>query len=266
MIKNNKAENYKLFIDELGVANPKDFQSDVYIISACSVNERERGNLKIKSDQIKFKYWGRTDIVFHSREFGRKENDFSIFKNKKIFDEFIFDLEKFLEEAEFKMFFVVLDKDKARKLIWNDKKIYKETSNAIIKNFLLAMISQDSKAKIIVESSTSEKDFYFHKENSFFLSGGIIELGIDDKKIKETLTSIAFVTKNNLDIEEQIADMFAYAVKCKYFNKIGKKVKNGEYEKMMLRLLNKKVYKKPRNAGAKKKKYLNEIEPIKILP
>ncbi|MCK5027591.1 MAG: DUF3800 domain-containing protein [Candidatus Pacebacteria bacterium] len=265
-MKNNKLENYKLFIDELGVASPKDTQSEVYIISACSVNDKERLNMKIKADQIKFKYWGKTDIVFHSREIGRKMGDFSLFKDKKIFKEFISDLENFISDSDFKMFFVVLDKTKARKLNWNDIKIYKETSNLILKNFLLAMISQDSKANIVIESSTSEKDFYFHKANNFFLAGGVNEVGVNYKKVQDTITSIAFVTKNNFDIEEQIADIFAYAVKCKYLLQTKKKVKIGDYEKVILDLLKKKIYKKPRKASVKKKKYLDKIEPIKILP
>ena len=265
-MKNNKLENYKLFIDELGVANPKDTKSEVYIVSACSVNEKERLSIKTKADQIKFKYWGRTDIVFHSREFGRKMGDFSIFKDKKVFKEFISDFEAFILDSDFKMFFTILDKGKARKLGWNDVKIYEETSYIIIKNFLLSMISQDSRANIVIESSTSEKDFYFHKANNFFLSGGVSEVDVDYKKVQDTITSIAFVTKNNFDIEEQIADIFAYAVKCKYFLQIKKKIKIGFYEKIVLDLLKKKLYKKPRNASVHKQKYLNEIESIKLLP
>jgi len=265
-MKNNKPENYKLFIDELGVANPKDTKSKLYILSACSVNEKERLSMKIMADQIKFKYWGRTDIVFHSREMGRREGDFSIFKNKKVFKEFIFDFDKFILSSDFKMFFVVLDKDKARKLGWNDVKTYEETSNAIIKNFLLAMISQDSKANIIIESSTSEKDFYFHKSNNFFLAGGIPKANVTYKKVQDTITSIAFVTKNNLDIEEQIADIFAYAVKCRYFLQKNKRIKIGDYEKIILKLLRNKIYKKCKNARVKKKKYLEKIKPIQILP
>jgi hypothetical protein len=262
----DKPENYKLFIDELGVANPKDVRSPLYIISACSVNEKVRSEMKIKANQIKFKYWGKTDIVFHSREIGRKMGDFEILKDKKIFKEFILDFYKFILNSDFKMFFVILDKDRARKLGWNDIKIYKETSNSIIKNFLLAMISQDSKANIIIESSTSEKDFYFHKANSFFLAGGISDLNVGCKKVQDTITSIAFVTKNNLDIEEQMADIFAYAAKCKYFLQKKRKIKVGNYEEIILELLKKKTYKRSKNAGVSKKKYLDQIESIKILP
>lgn len=260
------SQEYCLFIDELGTANVNDPHSHFYIIAGCSINEDERRQIKIRADQIKFKYWNRTDIVLHSREIGRKENDFKIFKDVKIYKEFLQDIKIFLLHSKFKMFFVIVNKEKAKKLAWNHIKIYKETSKQIVRNFLLILLTGDSRGKIIVESATAEKDFYFHKAAGHFLAEGIKELTVDHKKIQEMLTSISFVTKNNHDIEEQIADIFAYAAKCKYLAKIGKKPRNGIYEKMMLSLLEKKIFKKPPEAGAKKMKYYKEVDSFHILP
>ncbi|MBU4375033.1 hypothetical protein KKH38_00840 [Patescibacteria group bacterium] len=117
-----------------------------------------------------------------------------------------------------------------------------------------------------MESATAEKDFYFHKAIGYYLAAGIKGLKVDYQKIQEVLTSVSFVTKNNFDIEEQIADLFAYAAKCKYSQSIGKKVKNGLYEKKMLSLLKIKIFKKPRVAKYAKMKYFNEVEPFVILP
>jgi len=263
---NNRQCQYKLFVDELGVANPKARQSEVYILSGCSIDDSERKNVQKWADHIKFKYWGRTDIVLHSREIGRKENDFKIFKNKKLFEEFISDLEEFVENSQFKMFFIIVDKEEVKKKGWDQNKIFKETSDAMIKNFLLATLSNNSKGKIIVESAGAEKDFYFHKALGYYLSGGIPKLKVDYRKVQDTITSISFVTKNNHDIEEQIADLFAYAAKCKYFTRKKRKVKNGLYEKMIVSMLNKKIFKVPTNVGVRKKKYFKEIKPFLMLP
>lgn len=263
---NKKQCQYKLFIDELGVANPKTKQSEVYILSGCSINDNERVAIKNWANYIKFKYWGRTNIVLHSREIGRKENDFKIFKNGKIFKEFIADLGDFLKHSRFKMFFVIVDKENAKKAAWNQNKIFKETSDQMIRNFLLGILSSDSKGKIVVESAGTEKDFYFHKAVGYYLSGGIPELKIGHKKIQETITSISFVTKNNYDIEEQIADLFAHAAKCKYFMKKKKRFKKGDYEKTIISALNEKIFKIPIKAGNKKMKYFKEINSFLILP
>ena len=261
----NKKE-YCLFIDELGTANVNDVKSNFYILAGCSIDKEDRQKMKIRADQIKFKYWGDTNIVFHSREIGRKENAFEILKDKKVLNEFLMDLEQFLLHAKFKMFFVILDKEKARKKAWNHIKIYKETSDKIVRNFILILLTGDSRGKIIVESATAEKDFYFHRALGYYLTAGLKGLRVDYKKIQETVTSISFVTKNNFDIEEQIADLFAYAAKCKYLKMTGGKFKEGVYEKMILGLLEKKIFKKPQNAGERKMKYFNEANSFTILP
>lgn len=262
----NKSQEYCLFIDELGTANVNDPHSHFYIIAGCSINEDERRQMKIRADQIKFKYWGKTDVVFHSREIGRKENSFKIFRDAKIYKEFLADLEKFISHSKFKMFFVIVNKEKARKMSWNHIKIFKETSRQIVRNFLLIMLTGDSKGKIVVESATAEKDFYFHKAAGHFLAEGIKELRVNHTNIQEILTSISFVTKNNHDIEEQIADLFAYAAKCKYLVKTAGKIRVGAYEKLILSLLEKKIFKKPPEAGAKKMKYYKEVDSFLILP
>lgn len=103
-----------LFIDELGSAERNESFSKHYILVGCLANKTSREMLKIKADQIKFKYWGKTDIVFHSREIGRKINDFKIFNDKVLFHGF----QKtffFLSSGGFQLFVVVLDKNKAIK-------------------------------------------------------------------------------------------------------------------------------------------------------
>lgn len=261
-----RKSEYCLYIDELGTANTSDKNSSLYILAGCSINESERQNMKIWADKIKFKYWGHENIVFHSREIGRKENNFEIFRDGKIFRQFLKDLEEFLLHSKFKMFFIIVDKEKARRRAWNHVKIYKTTSDQLVKNFILILLSGDSRGKIVVESATAEKDFYFHKAIGYYLTAGIKDLKVDYKKIQETLTSISFVTKNNFDIEEQIADLFAYAARCKYFGQLGKKVKSGIYEKMMLKLLKDKIFKNPRNAKDQKMKYFEEVDSFLILP
>ena len=188
-------EHYRLYIDELGTPSPKDITSEMYILSGCSVNKKDCEDLKIRADQIKFKYWGRTDIVFHSREIGRKENDFAIFKDSKTFKDFSSDLYEFLLHSRIKMFFIIVDKAKARAAGWDDIKIYKDTTSFLIRNFLLILLTGDSRGEIVIESSYASKDVYLLDSLNFFLGAGIPKLGVDYNKVQDTLTSVSFVTK-----------------------------------------------------------------------
>ncbi len=264
MIKeNNYKKCYKLFVDELGSTNQK-HPSELYILSGCSIDDKKREGVKIFTNKIKFKYWGHTNVIFHSREIWRKEGDFSIFKNnKKKYNEFLDDLKLFLNESNFKMFFCIVDKKKTSKLGWGEAKTHKETTNSIIKNFLLISLSNDSRGEIVIESATAEKDFFFHRSLGVFLSKGLTTPKTDFKKVQDTITSISFVSKKNHDIEEQIADLLAYGAKCKYLKK---KIKKGSYEDLILSVLKKTIYKKPRNTNKNKEKFLQEINSFHTLP
>ena len=255
---------YRLFIDESGTANP--IIGDLYILAGCSVNKDDCQQLKIYADQIKFKYWGQTDIVFHSYEIGRREGDFAIFKDQEKYESFMQDLENFLLYSKFKMLFIVLDKHKAKMAGWNEIKVYKDTTISLVRNFILSLLTTDSKGEMIVESATAAKDKYMLDAFAYFLGAGILQPKINYETIQDTITSVSFVTKKNHDIEEQIADLFGYAAKLKYLkdNKIS--FEEGLYETMMFKLLKQKIFVIPKDAGKKKSVFFEKMDPFLILP
>ena len=258
-------KNICLFIDESGSGNPRTGGSECYIVCGCLVFDHKRDELKIKADQIKFKYWGRTDIIFHSKEIGRREGDFKLLKDRKIAENFYSDLFNFLSTANIQLLVALVDHKKAQKNNWNSQKVYKETADILIKNFILSLLAGgEIKGKLIIESATAEKDFIYHKTAGYYLSNGIKELGISFKDIQNILTEISFVTKKNHDIEEQIADLLAYAAKLKF-----KKIKQAEmnpYQLGITKVMNAKLFRMNPDTGARKKKYYEQINSFKIVP
>ena len=262
-------KEYKLFIDESGNSDPNNKFSNPYILCGCAVLEHERKEIKILADQIKFKYWGKTNIVFHSREIARNEGNFSIFKDKPdLKEEFLGDLFTFLKRISSIVFVIIVDKDLARKKGWNQNKIVKETTNHLIYHFIAFLLSKSElKGKIVIESATAQKDAYFLRAFSYFLSPGFIELSVTYEEIRKILTSLSFVTKDNLDIEEQIADLLAYGAKCK-FNKEKNDIKflKGSYEEEIINILKNKLFVKPTKAKAGKMKFYEKIDSFCLLP
>lgn len=254
-----------LFIDESGDANPKVAHSEVYILAGCMTDDYGRDRLKIEADQIKFKFWSRTNIIFHSREVGRKEGDFKVLKDQRIYNEFKKDLFNFLNKNSYQMLFVLTDKKKALTKNWNDRKVFEETASIMVRNFILSLIAQGNvRGRLVIESATSLKDFYFHKAASYFLSHGMPELNITFNQVQEVLTEISFVTKKNHDIEEQISDLLAYAAKLKFLGR--KQTAMNEYEKRVVKTMSVKMFKMDPNTGARKKKYYSEIDSFKVVP
>lgn len=260
---------YDLFIDELGQSNPLSPQSDVYVLSGCVIEKSDREIIKIKADQIKFKYWSKTDIVFHSRDLGKNENDFSIFKkNPKRRSEFLNDLYFFFKNCNVSIFIIAVDKRLAKKRGWNSVKVIKETARKLFYHFIVWLLGMGSaKGKIYIESATAEKDRYYLNEFSYFLSPGCKELSVRYEIIRDMITSIAFVTKRNHDIEEQIADLLAYAARCKFMRLMKRETyRAGFYEDHMIKILESKLFKKPRFAKERKMKFYETIDPFCIIP
>lgn len=259
-------ECLRLFIDETGTANPHNIASEIYVLSGCSIKKTDSSDLKIFADQIKFKYWGRTDIILHSREIGKKEGDFAILKDQKLFHEFLHDLEKLLSSQKFKMFFIIVDKAIARQAGWNEKKIYKDTTLFLVRQFLLILLTTAMKGEMIIESASAEKDIYLLQAFGFFLGAGLVDLKIGYENIQNILTSVSFVTKKNHDTEEQIADLLGYAARLQYLKKQKKKIPTGPYEDMVLRSFGKSLFKVPQATQPKKVSLFTHVEPFLVLP
>lgn len=253
-----------LFVDESGSANSKSVKTGLYIICGCIVNNQSRENLKIAANQIKFKFWDRTNVVFHSREIWRKEGDFSILKDHHINKQFRKHLFSFLASGGYQIFAVVVDHKEAAKRNWNSKKVYKETSKKIVGDFILSLLASEAKGRLVIESATSEKDFNFHRAAGYYLANGVDELNVSCDQVQDVLTEISFVSKKNFDIEEQIADLLAYGAKLKFLKK--KKSELSEYDNQILKIVNQKLFQIHPNTGGRKKKFYSRIESFKILP
>lgn len=253
-----------LFIDESGQSNPQAYKTGAYILCGCLVNQHTRSQLHIKADQIKFKFWDKTNLVFHSREIWRKKKEFSILKDDAVRKKFEKHLFNFLLSSSYQVFVIVVDHQKAAKQNWNSQKVYKETSNIMVKNFILALLATGKKGRLVIESATSEKDFNFHKAAGHYLANGIPELGVKYQQIQDVLTEVSFVTKKNFDIEEQIADLITYGAKLKFLNK--KRLQLNDYDKKILKVFEQKLFRIHPHTGIRKKKFYSKIKSFKSLP
>ncbi len=235
---------YRLYLDESGTPDLDNFNPSFpyFILSGVVVNEAQEERLKIKADQVKFKYWGNTSIVFHSREIGRRENDFSILKDPNVEQNFHKDLSVFLTSGGGRCVIVVVNKNKAKKMNWTAADVYQKASKEMLNFFIECLDAKNDQGQIIIESAGTKKDIWFYREYIYFLANGISGLGLDHKRIKQILTSISFVSKNNQDIETQIADLLAYPAghNCLVSDGLKQLVSNS-YEDKMCKILNTKI-------------------------
>lgn len=235
---------YRLYLDETGTPDVKNINPNFphFIFSGFIVDESQAPKLKTRADQVKFKYWSRTNVVFHSREIGRRENDFSILKDPSVEQNFHKDLLQLIISTGGSSVVVIVDKNKAKALGWSASDIYRNTSRAMLAFFIEFLHAKNNKGQIIVESAGTKRDLLFYGEYIYLLANGSPSLGLTHQKMKQLLTSISFVSKNNHDIEEQIADLLAYpaAHNCLVASGSRTTIPNS-YEDKMCRVLNTKI-------------------------
>jgi len=232
--------NFKLYIDESGIPNLNHYDKN-YTLCGIIVREYQAEQLKIKADRIKFKYWNHINIVFHSREIGLKINDFSILKNPNINKNFLTDLMNFLNGGQFTCVIISVNKEKAGQNGWTSGQILDKTNDKVIEMFIEFLARKQDKGQIVIESS-SLKDIAFYKRYTQYLSHGFSGLNLSGDDVKQILTALSFVNKNNHDIEAQLADIFAYPATCKFLHDEGIRILvAGSYEEKIANIMKTKL-------------------------
>jgi hypothetical protein len=202
-------KDVRLYIDESGVPEI-DPNSRYYTLCGIVVNSYQANILKIKADQIKFKYWGHTKVVFHSREIGLRMNDFAILNDPNVESNFLKDIYNYLITGGYNLILITVDKDAAVAAGWSAKQISDNATDAMIEAFLNLLKSRPNMHGQIILESSGVKDIRFYKRYSSYLSQGFPASNLSHIDVKNLVTSVSFVSKKNHDIEIQLADLYAY--------------------------------------------------------
>jgi hypothetical protein len=220
---------FKLYIDESGKNTLTNIlpYAPHFSVAGVIVHELNDDFIRRRADQIKFKYWGTTKITFHATDMRQFKGDFSIFKqNPHLYTEFCNDFKDFIKCSSFKLLWVGTNKltflsknspinyavkNKFSKTITtHEKKLTQNTFEELWKIYLCYLTSskrKDSHGKIIIEAADKNQDVDILYAYNKIMSSGIPSMNLTRKQVREKLTSISFVTKNNLDTETQLADI-----------------------------------------------------------
>ncbi|MCX6702744.1 MAG: hypothetical protein NTW60_02660 [Candidatus Wolfebacteria bacterium] len=210
-----------LAIDETGKAS-LNHPSTTFILSGLILTEDYLSNLEKNLKNLKTKYFHDPDIVFHSRDMLRKKGPFSIFGDLKIELEFWPEYIKIISPSEVSIAIVVVDKNKAKKLGWNDIAILRRSYSKILEEFTKKYLINSGKGKIILESDP-QQDKYLIEAHNRLQGMGIPSEGIVSADYRNKMTSISLVNKLNLDSHVQIADGLAIMGNVFYELKINKR-------------------------------------------
>lgn len=261
---------YKLYIDELGMSHPDSYEkSPYYILLGSIIDEQKQKELENHANHIKFKYWGRTDIIFHSADIARSTKEFATFAHDEARKtEFITDLLTLLQSAPVTITAAIVDKAKAHQSSWTEQTVIRRSAESVLFNFLAFTYTKlPCKGKIIIEASNIDRDTQYLTAFNRLLSPSLKEKYPIFDGVRDHLTSITFVTKQNHDIESQIADLLAYGIRCiQEVKETEKRFEKKSYEYKIMRIAETKLIKMAPSMGEDKRQYFALIDPMFITP
>lgn len=262
-------KHYKLFIDETGHPH-QNHRSTHFALVGIIIEDSKQQELKIKADQLRFKYWDKTNVVFHSEEFGKRVGDYAIFADDaQLARQFEKQLLHFLNACPIWVVSAVVDKRKAYNIGWKEETIITKTAESLVTDFLAFLYGQgDAQGRIVYETSGSTRDNLYLKAFHRYLDPGWEQKHPDYQAVREYITSITFANKLNHDTEMQLADMFSYAATCrnKQLNEVASYAKKS-YEQRFINILEKKKLAMPPSiTNATKKKYYSQIVGLATFP
>lgn len=257
-------DQYNFFIDESGSANPKTFLDSPYF-SLCGVliTDKNRKILKANFERLKIKYFKQKNFVFHASEI-----KYQLRKNKQPLEAFVKDLKIILLACDYSLIYVVVNKEKAKRKGWNAIHIYKETYSIILANLLRFLVAKKIKGQIFAEASNFAQDTNLYKSFFYLIRRGLDNPLIDNKEARSRFTSLSFVTKNNNDAEEQLADFFGIfgRLKIELDLKIRSENQLNGFEKLIKNIAEKRLFVVKNAKDERKISLYKEIDSFKIIP
>ena len=229
---------YKLYLDESGkntLTQIKDWMPH-FSIGGALVHERKDEFIRERADQIKFKYWGHSNVTFRGNNIRRLDEDFAIFKdvidpqskkmikdNSQLRNDFYADFQKYIEVSKFQFIWVCVNKKDwitknpqiAHAIAQNwdktitsfEKQLTRNVVEEVIKIYTCYLAQENAHGQIIVEASDITQDGDVLAIYNQFMFNGLPSMGMTNIQVRDRLTCISFATKNNRDHETQLADL-----------------------------------------------------------
>jgi hypothetical protein len=197
---------YILYLDE---SSKKIDEKNFFCVGGVIINRQEYENKAIpKMNEIKNKYWGNNEIVWHYSKMLRNDGEFRIFKDAQIRGNFWDDVRKYLYNIDYNAVGVYIDNTVFENFFGNKNLSYHLCVSEIINTYIYFLSERKSQGSIVFESrnGTDNKcvwDIY----NKILNNGTTL---FEKKTVNKHLTTIGFINKKENNCGLQIADIIPY--------------------------------------------------------
>lgn len=205
---------YQLYLDESGDHGLTTLNHDfpVFLLCGVLVSEIEYIRLRDALNNIKSKFWGQKEVIFHSRDIRKCDKEFSILFNLETKKDFYERLNMVVTDVDYTVISSAIQKDKYIRnfgLLSND--VYELALSFIIERsiFFLDSIKEcEKELKIIIEKRGIKEDKKLDEHFQRLLARGTAFVSAE--RLKKYNITISFKSKRENINGLQLADLIAY--------------------------------------------------------
>ncbi|TRX38529.1 DUF3800 domain-containing protein [Flavobacterium sp. ZT3R18] len=206
---------YYLFIDESGDHGLKtiDESFPVFLLCGVLISENEFSKINLVVNNTKLKYWNNTNVILHSRDIRKCNNEFKILFDLKIKEQFYNDLNSILTSSNYKIICSAIDKisfiKKYGKL---EDDVYEIALSFILERtiFCLDELQDCDTLEIIIEKRGKKEDAKLANHLNKLNQVGTFY--VDAERMKKYAVKHCFLDKRKNNNGLQISDLLAYPI------------------------------------------------------
>lgn len=214
-IKSNHPSKFYLFIDECGDQNLENFNPNFPVFTLCGVLV-SRDNLRKLEDSfnsLKMEFWGRKDVIIHSREIRRCKNDFLNLLDPAVKAKFYERVNSILSQKDvYVIVACTILKEPFIRIFSNMEDVYGLSLSYLIERsiFCIDDICENASIDIIFEKRGKIEDKTLTKfYNGLRVTG---TKWIDAERLQNRISGFTSRAKKENVIGLQIADLIAYPI------------------------------------------------------
>ncbi len=211
-------KNYFLFLDESGHHGLKTIRQEfpILLLSGILIEENYYTNTVIPVvNKFKEKYFTNKNVILHSRDIRKWQKDFQVLGDIKLRHNFYNDLDKILQDLNFKVIASAILKDELIKQYGPRANNPYDLSLTFILERAVFYTDQINckKINVIAEARGKKEDNSLHHQYQVVINHGT--KFVSTKRFKNRFNDIDFKKKKDNTIGLQISDLVAYPLATK---------------------------------------------------
>lgn len=216
-----KGCEYVVYVDESGDHGLDNIDKDypVFVLSFCcfKIDDYIKEAVPL-IQELKFKYFGHDQIIFHEQKIRKQKGDFSFLRrNRALREEFLEDINKLVSEIKVDIFAMVIDKPRLKakyKSPYNPYNIGMQFGMEIIYKHLLYNGQKGKKVNFIFEKRGKKEDDELELEFRRIYDG--VSFGWKKFTFNQMDYDIVFADKKSNSSGLQLADLTARPIGLKH--------------------------------------------------